>query len=120
MAFKLTSKLHRFAYELATPKGVARSIVFIIGYILSPASWWNDAFVNIPLAYLFAWIITRIVPGLSFPWVFGGAYLATNVVGMIMMHFSVKPPNKKTIIIDIIISVAYTAAIIMFSSIILG
>ncbi len=29
-------------------------IVAVIGYLLSPLSWWNDLFVNVPLAYLFA------------------------------------------------------------------
>ncbi len=120
MAFRITGKLHRFVYELATPRGLVRSITFIIGYILSPASWWNDAFVNIPLAYLIAWLASRLFPTTGFPWLFGGAYLATNVLGMIMMHFSVKPPSKKTLVIDIIVSVAYTLAIIALSSLILG
>ncbi len=29
-------------------------IVAVVGYLLSPLSWWNDLFVNVPLAYLFA------------------------------------------------------------------
>ncbi len=120
MALRNYIRLSRIVSELTTPRGVARSIVFVIGYILSPASWWNDAFVNIPLAYLIAWLVSRLFPTASFPWLFGGAYLATNVLGMIMMHFSVKPPSKKTLIIDTVVSVAYTVAIIALSSLILG
>ena len=26
-------------------------VVAMIGFLLSPLSWWNDAFVNIPIAY---------------------------------------------------------------------
>ena len=39
--------LRRGAYALAG----------IIGYVLSPASWWNDAVVNIPLALAIAEIL---------------------------------------------------------------
>lgn len=120
MAYRTSGRLQRFVYRLATPRGLARSVMFIIGYILSPASWWNDAFVNIPLAYLIAWLVSRLFPTASFPWLFGGAYLATNVLGMIMMHLSVKPPSRKTLIIDVIVSAAYTVAIIALSSLILG
>jgi len=28
--------------------------IAVVGFVLSPLSWWNDLFVNIPLAYLFA------------------------------------------------------------------
>ncbi len=120
MALRGYTRLSRILSELATPRGVARSIVFVIGYILSPASWWNDAFVNIPLAYLIAWLASRLFPSVGFPWLFGGAYLATNILGMIMMHFSVKPPSKKTLAIDMVVSAAYTLAVIALSSLILG
>jgi hypothetical protein len=29
-------------------------ILVTLGFLLSPVSWWNDIFVNIPLAYIFA------------------------------------------------------------------
>jgi hypothetical protein len=55
------------------------------GYILSPVSWWNDALVNIPLAYLFAWLFSRISPQLFLP-AMVAAYWASNVAGLLMMH----------------------------------
>ena len=36
------------------------SVLAFVGFMLSPLSWWNDAFVNIPLALLFAWLMSAI------------------------------------------------------------
>ena len=33
-------------------------IIAFIGYILSPLSWWNDTFINLPLAWLFASLVS--------------------------------------------------------------
>jgi hypothetical protein len=32
-------------------------VLALVGYMLSPLSWWNDLFVNVPLALGFAWLI---------------------------------------------------------------
>ena len=37
---------------------IGAGIVAVIGYLLSPLSWWNDTFVNLPLAYLFASLVS--------------------------------------------------------------
>jgi hypothetical protein len=47
-------------------------LVAIIGFILSPLSWWNDLFVNIPLAYLFA---------IPFGWISKQYFLPSLIVG---------------------------------------
>lgn len=31
-----------------------------IGFMLSPLSWWNDLFVNVPLALGFAWLVSLV------------------------------------------------------------
>jgi len=64
------------------PYSVLREGVLItIGYILSPLSWWNDSFVNIPIAYLFGCLFTLISPKLFLPSMIIG-YWITNVVGL--------------------------------------
>ena len=37
------------------------TLVFI-GFLLSPLSWWNDLFVNVPLALGFAWLVSLLYP----------------------------------------------------------
>ncbi len=67
-----------------------RAVLFTVGYVLSPLSFWNDAFVNIPIAYAAA-IIASLLAGPSvFPAAFFIAYLATNAAGLVMMHVSVR------------------------------
>ncbi|MCW8853201.1 MAG: hypothetical protein OQK72_00750 [Gammaproteobacteria bacterium] len=56
------------------------------GFILSPLSWWNDAVINLPLAYLFSlpfsmineqWFLISFVLG----------YWLTNLLGFLMLHW---------------------------------
>ncbi len=58
-----------------------------IGFILSPASWWNDAFVNIPLALLSAKLLTLL--GVPMDIGFVASYWASNVLGIILMAYGV-------------------------------
>ncbi len=60
-------------------------VLAIVGYILSPASWWNDAVVNIPIAYACGWAASLVSERLFLP-VMLLAYWATNVAGIVMMH----------------------------------
>ena len=57
----------------------------VVGFILSPLSWWNDLVINVPLAYLFSWPFAAIderwfVPGFIL------GYWLTNLLGFIMLH----------------------------------
>jgi hypothetical protein len=57
-----------------------------LGYMLSPLSWWNDVFFNLPIAlgfgYAASWInSTWFAPGTII------GYWLSNVVGIIMMQF---------------------------------
>lgn len=56
-----------------------------IGYILSPLSWWNDLFINLPIAYGVATLFSLIDRRLFMPAMIGG-YWATNVLGLLLMH----------------------------------
>lgn len=60
-------------------------IMVIVGYLLSPLSWWNDAVVNVPLAYVFSIPFTLLSERLFIP-AFTIGYLATNLAGFVLLH----------------------------------
>jgi hypothetical protein len=64
-------------------------LMITAGYILSPLSWWNDLFVNIPIAYIFALPFGFIHQKLFIPMLILG-YWITNIAGFMMMHYGVK------------------------------
>ena len=67
-----------------------RGVLGFVGFMLSPLSWWNDAFVNLPLAYLFALPFSLIHDGLFVPALIVGYWL-TNVAGLVLLHRSLAP-----------------------------
>lgn len=91
----------------------------ILGFILSPLSWWNDLLVNIPLAYIFAAPFSWVSPKLFTP-AFVVGYLLTNVLGFVLMHHGLRhvlADLKKTSVRrelkrDLLWSLLYTALII--------
>ncbi|MBD3313637.1 hypothetical protein GF345_04300 [Candidatus Woesearchaeota archaeon] len=66
-------------------KKIFGAYLAVIGFILSPLSWWNDLFVNIPIAYAFAYLSAFISRSLFVP-MFLIIYLLTNVAGFMLMH----------------------------------
>ena len=85
MIEKVGSAEKRYAEAMSKHRRRIGVVLVTVGYILSPASWWNDAFVNIPIAYIFAWAASKISPHLFLP-VMVLAYWGTNVTGFLMMH----------------------------------
>lgn len=95
------------------------STLAFIGFMLSPLSWWNDLFVNVPLALAFAWIVS-----LFWPAVFGASfvlgYWLTNILGLVLMQKGAQqalsgdpnPYTRRQLAGDIGISLAYTLLII--------
>jgi hypothetical protein len=91
-----------------------------IGFMLSPLSWWNDAFVNLPLAHAFGWLVSLVHQPAFEPAVIVGYWL-TNVTGFVLMHKGIhgmltpeeklkwKPEIRK----DLLISLAYTLALVV-------
>jgi hypothetical protein len=53
--------------------------------MLSPLSWWNDMFINVPLALAFAWVVSLFWPN-AFAVSCVVGYWLTNVLGFILMH----------------------------------
>lgn len=64
-------------------------IIAFIGLMLSPITWWNDPFVNIPLSYLAANIIAYFSPKL-FHISFVLFYWFTNVLGIFLLYIGGK------------------------------
>ena len=96
-------------------------VLGIVGFLLSPLSWWNDAFINLPLAIAFAWLVGLIYkPAFEPAVVFG--YWLTNVIGFVLMHKAaqkmkaiddVTPYTRTDLIRDLAISLVYTLLIIV-------
>lgn len=57
-----------------------------LGYMLSPLSWWNDLFFNLPIALVFGYGVSWLHAGWFVPGTIAGYWLS-NVVGMVMMQF---------------------------------
>ena len=92
-----------------------------IGFILSPLSWWNDLFVNVPLALAFAWLVSLFYqPAFEASVIVG--YWLTNVLGFVLMHKGAqhmlseqeKKYSRRDLLRDIGISLLYTALILLF------
>jgi len=91
-----------------------------IGFWLSPLSWWNDAFVNIPLALAFAWLVSFFYqPAFTASVILG--YWLTNVLGLVLLHkgtrkiISEKPAvdGRRELLQDVIVSLIYTGVIVI-------
>lgn len=105
---------------MAWKRRVMGSVVALVGYMLSPLSWWNDMFVNVPLALVFAWVVSLFYkPAFTSSLVFG--YWLTNVLGFILLHKGaqqalIKEPAKysrRDLLRDVGISLAYTVVIVV-------
>lgn len=57
-----------------------------IGYMLSPLSWWNDLFFNLPIALLFGYVLGWLNSDWFLPGTIVGYWLS-NILGIIMMQF---------------------------------
>jgi hypothetical protein len=99
------------------------SALACIGYMLSPLSWWNDAYVNIPIAYVCAWLVSYLYPHLFLP-AFAGSYLMTNILGFVLLQKGIirtlsKANHEKirytrrNLGKDIAISLCYTALMVL-------
>ena len=98
---------------------ISGSVLAVVGYMLSPLSWWNDMFVNVPLALVFAWIVSAFYkPAFTAAVVIG--YWLTNVLGFVLMHKGAqqllseqeKRYSRRELLKDVGISLLYTLVII--------
>lgn len=66
-----------------------RNTVFFIGWMLSPLTFWNDAFVNIPLSYLIANLLMLFIRS-DFLLLVLVSYWFTNALGLYMMYIATR------------------------------
>jgi len=105
------------------PGLIGRGVVGTVGFLLSPLSWWNDLVVNFPLAYGFAWLTGRCINLFMavhkwlFVNLFVAGYFITNLLGFLMIHYSVfgfKRGGRFSLKKQLAVSAAYTLAIVVF------
>jgi hypothetical protein len=105
---------------MAWKRKLTGSAMAFIGFMLSPLSWWNDLFVNVPLALAFAWVVSLFWKS-AFEAACVIGYWLTNVLGFILMHkgaqrlLSDKPGgySRRALLRDLAISLVYTALIVV-------
>src|SRR5512137_2397208 len=104
---------------MAWKRKVTGGILAIIGFMLSPLSWWNDLFVNVPLALVFAWLVSWFYkPAFTASLVIG--YWLTNVLGFILMHKGAEQMvsgnprrySRRDLLRDVGVSLLYTGLIV--------
>jgi hypothetical protein len=104
---------------MAWKRKLTGGVVSFIGFMLSPLSWWNDLFVNIPLAVAFAWVISLFYkPAFQASVIVG--YWLTNVLGFVLMHKGAQAMvaekskySRRELLRDLGISLVYTALIVL-------
>lgn len=92
------------------------AVIVFIGLMLSPITWWNDPFVNIPISYLaaslFAWFFPRLfcISFILFYWL-------TNILGIILLYMSGEKIIKARITgrNQILIVIVYTVLVLLLS-----
>jgi hypothetical protein len=90
-----------------------------LGFLLSPLSWWNDLFVNLPLAIALGWVAGLVYRPAFAPAVVVGYWL-TNVLGLVLLHqgtrralTETRPYSRRDLARDLLISLLYTLLIVL-------
>ncbi|MDB5266603.1 MAG: hypothetical protein JWN89_418 [Parcubacteria group bacterium] len=93
--------------------------IALIGFLLSPLTPWNDIFINIPLAYVFASLVSLVSKAYFLPSIILGYWL-TNVLGLLMMHYGLsryseikKEYTRKNLIVDVCMVVFVTGLLVV-------
>ena len=97
-------------------------ILGTIGFLLSPLSWWNDLFVNFPIAYACACAVNLIFKG-AFLAAFIVSYWITNILGFVLLQKGLENTFKddsekkkyswKNFLRDALLSLVYTLLIVI-------
>ena len=93
-----------------------QSVIFFMGWVLSPFTTWNDFLINVPLSYLIAnFVYIFIRP--PFKWLLLASYILTNILGLLMMYMSGKEvvlssESKLRGIFSLLINTAILSAIV--------
>jgi len=101
-------------------KKLKGGFLLVIGFLLSPLSWWNDLFFNLPIAYGFGYLCSLLSPKLLLPCTIIG-YWISCVAGILLMQAGVmdvfqdrsqERNFKKELLMGIATSTVYTLVIL--------
>ena len=104
-----------------TLKRLRGGFFLVIGFLLSPMSWWNDLFFNLPVAYGFGYLCSFLSPNLLLPCSILGYWLS-NIAGILLMQIGLvdvvqgepKEHNlKKELLMGLASSTVYTLVIMV-------
>ena len=105
---------------MSRKRKIQGGVLGLIGFLLSPLSWWNDAFINLPLAVGFGWLVALVYrPAFEAAVVVG--YWLTNVLGFVLMHKGAqkllkdeqpKRYSTRDLAKDLAVSLLYTTLIV--------
>ena len=95
-------------------------VLGFIGFLLSPLSWWNDLFINVPLAVGFAWVVSLVYKPAFIAAAIAGYWL-TNILGFVLLQKGAqkalsredKAYTRRSLVRDILISLLYTLLIVI-------
>ena len=94
--------------------------LLLLGFMLSPLSFWNDLFFNLPIAYGFGYACSLLSPDLLLPCSIIG-YWISNIAGILLMQvgavdvFQGQPKErnlKKELLMGLASSFVYTLVIL--------
>ncbi len=99
-------------------KKVRGGFFLVIGFLLSPMSWWNDLFFNLPIAYGFGYLCSLFSANLLVPCSIAGYWLS-NILGIMLMQAGAmdvldqsKRDLQKELLTGLASSTAYTLLIL--------
>jgi hypothetical protein len=101
-------------------KKLRGGFLLILGFLLSPLSFWNDLFFNLPIAYGFGYVCSLFSPNLLLPCSIAG-YWISNILGILLMQigagdvFQEQPKErnlKKELLMGLVSSAVYTLVIL--------
>ncbi len=101
-------------------KKLRGGFLLVLGFLLSPLSFWNDLFFNLPIAYCFGYICSLLNPNLLLPCSIAGYWLS-NIAGILLMQvgavdvFQGQPKErnlKKELLTGLVSSTVYSIVIL--------
>lgn len=106
--------------QILSPRRLWGGFLLVLGYLMSPLSWWNDLFFNLPLAYGLGYLASRFSPNFFLPAAIAGYWLS-NVLGILLMQVGImdvfqgeeKERNlKQELLMGVVSSTVYTFIIL--------
>jgi len=101
-------------------KKILDRTLFFIGWTLSPFTFWNDVFVNIPISYLAASLLANFIRA-RFVLLVLICYWASNILGLAMMYAAGKGIMAegrgifKEVLKLVLTMAAYSAALVILN-----